>query len=351
MRNVDKLLVKMTATTAQVIRVIDEGEAQVALMVDDDNQLKHAVTDGDIRRAIIAGVALDAPLAPFLADGFIHVDSNMNEAGILSMMGAHNVHQIPVLDSGRLVGLHVLDDLIAKDKPDLEVVIMAGGLGTRLLPLTENCPKPMLKLGGRPILEIIINSLVKDGVTKIYLSVNYLKEVIMEYFGDGAQFGVEIEYLIERSPLGTAGALTLIDKIDKPILVMNGDVLTRVDYRKLLDSHISSGVSCTVCVRKHVVEVPFGVVDMDDMNILGVTEKPVFEHFVNAGIYVLDSSILSVLEKGRRTDMPDLLKQIIGMDKPVQGFPVYEYWLDIGRHGELDQAKKDYHDIALFDQS
>ncbi len=348
MRSIDNLTVSLTANAEQVIRVIDECGSQIALMVDGSGKLKRVVTDGDIRRAIIKGATLKDKIQPYIDSDFIYVEDGTSQASVLAMMKKHNIHQIPVLHNEKPIGIHVLDDLITDSKPEVEVVIMAGGLGTRLRPLTEECPKPMLKLGGQPILEIIINSLVKEGIPRIHLSVNYLKEVIIDYFGDGSQFGVEIEYLVEEQPLGTAGALTLIDKPEKPILVMNGDVLTRVDYGRLIESHLNSKAHCTVCVRKHVVEVSFGVVEMEGDAISGIIEKPTFEHFVNAGIYVLSPKIVNGLESGKRIDMPEVLSNVMARKQKVHGFPVYEYWLDIGRHGQLAQADKDYTDPTFF---
>ncbi|NKB75851.1 MAG: CBS domain-containing protein [Gammaproteobacteria bacterium] len=348
MRLIDNLTVSVTANTEQVIRVIDECGSQIALLIDESGELKGVVTDGDIRRAIIKGATLKDKIQPYIDSDFISVDHETSQASVLVMMKKYNIHQIPVLRNGKPIGVHVLDDLITESRPDVEVVIMAGGLGTRLRPLTEECPKPMLKLGGQPILEIIINSLVKEGITKIHLSVNYLKGVIVDYFGDGSKFGVEIQYLIEENPLGTAGALTLMNRPDKPILVMNGDVLTKVDYGRLIDSHLKSEAQCSVCVRKHVVEVPFGVVQMEGDVISGITEKPTFEHFVNAGIYVLNPEIVIDLEAGKRIDMPELLLDVMDKKMKVHGFPVYEYWLDIGRHQQLAQADKDYTDPSFF---
>jgi NDP-sugar pyrophosphorylase family protein len=219
------------------------------------------------------------------------------------------------------------------------VVLMAGGKGERLRPLTADCPKPMLAIGGKPMLEIILQQCVEAGFKHFYLSVNYLKQQIIDHFGDGSHWGVEVRYLEEHSPLGTGGALGLLPQIpEHPLLVMNGDVLTRVDFKQLMNFHQEHAAEATMCVREHVTQIPYGVVQLNGTNVAGLEEKPLLSHFVNAGIYVLNPSVLALLEPHKACDMPNLLKRTKERGGQVSAFPIHEYWLDIGHPETLQQA-------------
>jgi NDP-sugar pyrophosphorylase family protein len=247
---------------------------------------------------------------------------------------------LPVLNAdGGLVRLEYLDELLQNVQKNVNVVVMAGGRGTRLLPLTADCPKPMLKIGGRPILETIVRELVGQGMLDITISVNYLREYIVNYFGDGSQFGANINYLEEHEPMGTAGALANFAPSTDNVLVMNGDVLSSVDYKGLLDFHQGSSAACTMCVRKYTTQVPYGVVSIESEQIIDLIEKPVLEQYVNAGIYVLDAQILDNFKPEGRKDMTELVLDLINSDFLVSGFPLYEDWLDIGDMSELMRAR------------
>jgi NDP-sugar pyrophosphorylase family protein len=254
------------------------------------------------------------------------------------------LHQIPVLDSeGRVLRLHLLEDLLSARPVENWAVLMAGGLGTRLLPFTEKSPKPMLRVAGRPMLEIVLARCLEAGVQRVFISVNHLKEQIIDYFGDGSRWGTSIEYLIEDKPLGTAGALALLPPaLSSPILVVNGDVLTRVDFGHLLRFHAEHRASATICVRAHDIQVPYGVVETDGMILRAIREKPIFTHYINAGIYVLNPEVVSLVSPGERKDMPALLTEVCGRGRDVAVCPIHEYWLDTGHPEALAQANGDW---------
>lgn len=222
---------------------------------------------------------------------------------------------------------------------------MAGGFGKRLYPLTQDCPKPMLKVGGKPILELILQSLVDAGFHRFYISTHYLPEMIREHFGDGSKWKVSIQYVHEDEPLGTGGALGLLPAgaIELPMILMNGDLLTRVDYRSLLEFHQRHQGAATLCVSEYESQVPYGVIQSEGHRITQIVEKPIQRFFVSAGIYILSPELIGRVAPGRRIDMPTLLQQEIGAGREVSMFPVHEYWLDIGRMDDLRRAQEDIH--------
>jgi len=245
-----------------------------------------------------------------------------------------------------LVGLHLFNELKQSKRKETPVVIMAGGLGTRLSPLTDNCPKPMLEVGGKPILELIIDSLKKQGFYQFYIAVNYLSEQISDYFGNGEKFSIQVEYIREEKRLGTAGALSLLpstfaDTAEK-LIVLNGDVLTRVNFNSLLHFHDNTQSDATVCVRDYDVQIPFGVIDIEQNKVTQIVEKPIHKYFVNAGIYCINTKQLAKIPNNEYLDMPDLLSNLMLNDAGVNAFPVHEYWVDIGRHEQLEKAKEDF---------
>jgi NDP-sugar pyrophosphorylase family protein len=272
---------------------------------------------------------------------------------VLALMRRHSIDQLPVVDAaGFLIGLFVLDDLLGQPVAGLPnpVVLMAGGRGTRLRPLTDNCPKPMLRVAGKPILESILEQAISAGLADFHLAVNHLKEQIRDHFGDGSRWGVRIQYIEETFPLGTAGALQLLPKQARegpPMLVMNGDVLTRLNLAQLLDFHASHGAAATLCVRSHDVVIPFGVVEAEGCDLVDFREKPVLRHQVNAGIYVLDPSLLSLIPAGEPMDMPTLLLAARQAGRRVAVCPIHEYWCDIGRPETLQQAHQDWAQLEL----
>ena len=340
MRDLVDYLVRPDASLREVIQIIDRGAAQIALVVDAKNKLLGVITDGDIRRAMLRNESLMGLAESIMFRDFRALPTTATEEEALAFMRLEKLHQIPAIDEqGRLVRLFLLEELIKPKKRPNPVVIMAGGEGKRLRPLTQDCPKPMLRVGGKPLLEIILEQCIDAGFKHFYLSVNYLKEQIKDHFGDGMRWHVRIDYLEETQPLGTGGALSLLPhKPTEPLLVLNADVLTRVDYGRLLRFHDEQQAAATLCVREYTTEIPYGVVCMDGLNVLTLEEKPVIDHYVNAGVYLLDPALLDLVPQDRFFDMPTLLEKAMQHQHRVSAFPIHEYWLDVGRPETLERA-------------
>lgn len=329
-----------------VLGVIDRNRRGIALVVDAGRRLLGTITDGDLRRAILAGLPLETPVSAVLerkAEAApVTAPIAADHATLLACLREHTIRQLPLLDTaGCVAGLVTLDDLLPEEVLPLQAVIMAGGFGQRLRPLTEQMPKPMLPIGEKPVMELIINQLRDSGVHKVNVTTHFQPEKIRDYFGDGATFGVDLRYVPEESPLGTAGALSLMEATDEPLLVINGDILTEVDFRAMLAFHREHAADLTVGVRQYDFQVPYGVIDSDGERVTGVHEKPVLNFFVNAGIYLLEPSVHAHIPSGRRFDMTDLIKALIAAGRPVASFPIVEYWLDIGQHADYRQAQED----------
>jgi dTDP-glucose pyrophosphorylase len=322
------------------MRIIDRGAAQIALVVDDQKRLLGTLTDGDIRRGLLHGETLETPVERLMNRQFRFVRSGEDQAAVLEMMRREVLRQIPVLDEqGRVVELLLLQELLAPAHLPNAVVIMAGGKGTRLRPHTEHCPKPMLPVDGKPMLEILLEQCIASGFRQFYLSVNYLKEQIIGHFGDGKAWEVSIDYLVEDEPLGTAGSLQLLPgSVQEPFLVMNGDVLTRLNPSQLLRFHFEHEAAATLCVREHVVTVPFGVVKTKGVELAGFEEKPSYRQLVNAGVYVINPQLLPLLPSDQATDMPTLLQSAQQVGHRVAVCPIHEYWIDVGRPETLEEA-------------
>ena len=322
------------------MRIIDKGAAQIALVVDEQKRLLGTLTDGDIRRGLLHGATLDAPVELLMNRKFRSVRCSDDRVSVLEMMRRDVLRQIPVLDEqDRVVELLLLQELLNPQQLSNAVVIMAGGKGTRLRPYTESCPKPMLPVGDQPILEILLEQCIASGFRTFYFSVNYLKEQIIEYFADGSRWGVSINYLVENEPLGTAGSLQLLpDSLTEPLLVLNGDVLTRLDPSQLLHFHSEHHAKATLCVREHELTVPFGVVQTNGVELADFDEKPTYRNQVNAGVYVIDPQLLTLLRPHQFTDMPSLLLDAQDAGHRVVVCPIHEYWLDVGRPETLREA-------------
>lgn len=335
------------ATIRDTLRIIDASAMQIALVVDKDNRLLGTVTDGDIRRGILIGISLDDVVTKVMNPSPVFSTRQQSAEAIFSLMKRKKIHQIPILDDdGCLWGIEILDDLIHSSQRLNWVVLMAGGLGTRLRPLTNDVPKPMLKIGSKPVLEIIIENLIEFGFNKFFLAVNYKAETVIEHFGDGSRWQVDIQYLHETKRLGTAGALSLLsDNPVQPVLVMNGDLLTKVNFNHLIDFHVSHAVEATMCVREHDVQVPYGVVKVKDHAIESIVEKPMQRVFVNAGIYILNPSVVETIPKNAFFDMPDLFDDMIKRKKKTAAFPILEYWIDIGKIEDFRKADGEFYQI------
>ena len=335
-----ELEVRPSEPLRSAIALIDRGAVQIAFVTDTERRLLGTVTDGDVRRALLRGETLEAPVEQVMNRGFRYLPATATEADALKFMRQHSLHHIPALDrDGRIVHLFLLDELV-KPKPVANpVVVMAGGEGKRLRPLTEECPKPMLPVGGRPLLQIILEQCVEAGFRNFYFSVSYLKEMIKDHFEDGSRWGANITYLEENRPLGTAGSLSLLPETPTmPLLVLNGDVLTRVDYLRLLRFHSEQAASATLCVREHATQIPYGVVRLDDLRVLTLEEKPVLSHYVNAGIYLLEPRLLQFVPANSYFDMTSLLEKAVEAQCRVSAFPIHEYWVDVGVPETLEQA-------------
>ena len=344
MKDFSNVFVKPDVTIAEAINIIDKGASQIALVVDAENRLLGTLTDGDIRRGLIHGETLESRVEDVMHRDFLSIPESLSENRALRLMREEGLQQIPVLDpEGHVVRLFLLEEFYKAKNRSNWVVIMAGGLGKRLRPLTESCPKPMLRIGDKPILEIILEQCVDSGFMKFYISVNYLKHQIIEYFGNGARWGADIHYLEEDKPLGTAGALaSLPERPDKPILVMNGDVLTHVNLEKLFLFHQENSASATICVSEYKTPIPYGVVFTEGSQVLSIEEKPEMRHNINSGVYVLNPELLELLSPKQQCDMPQLLTRGLKRNHSVIAFPVHEYWLDVGHKETLDQANGDW---------
>jgi len=335
-------LVKGNVTLESAIEVLDKAALRIALVVDDEGRLQGTLTDGDVRRALLKHMSLATPVSEVMNANPRTAEQSWTESRILAVMEQYELLQMPVVDSqGRLVGLENLHDLLNKHRHDNPVFLMAGGFGTRLRPLTNNCPKPMLRVGDKPILEQILLNFVEAGFHRFYISTHYMPEVIREYFGNGDKWGVTIQYVHEEEPLGTGGALGLLphDEINEPMFMMNGDLLTSLNLHSFLEFHESHGSLATMCVREYEHQVPYGVITSEGTRIRSMVEKPVQRFFINAGIYLLAPELVKSVIPGTRIDMPTLLEQQIEKDKPVNMFPIHEYWLDIGRMDDFHKAQ------------
>jgi dTDP-glucose pyrophosphorylase len=344
MSDFSALVIRPVASIRDAIRVIDHGAQQVALVTDEGGALQGTVTDGDIRRGLLRGESMDAPVERVMRRDFRALPEGASAEDAMALMRRELLHQVPVLDAGgRVVRLITLEDLLQPQPRSNWVVLMAGGQGQRLRPLTDSVPKPMLTVGGRPILELMLERCSEAGFGKFFVSVNYLKDRIVEHFGDGSRWGVDVTYLSEERPLGTAGSLGLLkESPSEPIIVMNGDVLSRVDLAGLLRFHQEHLAAVTVCVREYETRIPFGVVESDGVFMTTYSEKPIMTHHVSAGIYVLAPEVLALVKAGEPMDMPQLLQLAQSRGHRIAVFPIHEYWLDIGNAASLETANGDW---------
>lgn len=343
-KNWRSVLVHPETTLLETIKTLDKGALRIALVVTEDNRLVGVVTDGNIRRGLLNHIGMNEPVKKIMHPNPVTAKASDSREHILSLMGARDIEHIPVLDeAGVIIGLEILHRLTRPEPRDNWVVLMAGGLGSRLGPLTKECPKPLLRVGPKPILEVILESFLEYGFKRFYLSVNYRKNMIQEYFGDGSSWGAEIRYLEEKERLGTAGSLSLLpERPELPFFVMNGDLLTRINFQHILDFHAKHQAHATLCVRRVEQTVPFGVVEMAQHRLVNIEEKPVHNYFVNAGIYLLDPGLLPLIPNNRYLDMPDLFRKAIKNGHETAAFPFLDYWMDIGQMGDFNKACQEY---------
>ncbi len=333
------------ATIRDAMALIDRNQRGIALVVDAETRLIATVTDGDIRRALLAGREAGLSLGGLLAGQVrspIFAEASAERGQLLHMMREHRIRQIPLLDElRRVVTVATLDDLLADDILPLQAVIMAGGEGTRLRPLTEDLPKSMLPIGDRPLMEHTLDRLRESGIRHVSVTTRYKGEKIRDYFGDGSSFGLDVSYVAEDQPLGTAGALSRLAPMTGPVLVINGDIISDVDYRAMLAFHVEARADATVAVRRLDLPVPYGLVETEGVRILRVREKPLLSIYVSGGIYLLESTAFRFVPHEARFDMTDLLEVLIAKGREVVSYPIVEYWLDIGRPEDYAQAQRD----------
>ena len=328
------------ASIEQAIRRLNDAALQIVMVVNSAGQLVGTITDGDIRRALLRGLSVAAAADDIVARQALVVPPDMRPESVMQLMRANRIHQLPVVDEQRrVVGLHLWDEISGPSERANLMVIMAGGLGTRLAPHTETCPKPLLPVAGKPMLEHIIERAMDEGFSRFVLAVRYLGHMIEAHFGNGSRWGVRIDYLREDEPLGTAGALGLLTPRPKlPFVVTNGDVLTDIRYGELLDFHVRNYARATMAVRMYEWQHPFGVVHTEGIDIVGFEEKPVHRSHVNAGVYALDPAALDALPAGKRCDMPTLFEAVRAHEGLTVVYPMHEPWLDVGRPSDYAEA-------------
>ncbi len=345
MKNIKKISIRTNNSGFEALRALEEGGCQIVLVLDDKNKLVGTISDGDVRRTLINGKSLDILASEIMCKKFIFVKEKEKNKNILELMKENLINQIPILkENGEVSELVLLQELIPSSKTIINrVLIMAGGIGSRLRPYTENCPKPMLKVGDKPILEILLEQLIEAGFKNFYFSVNYLKEKIINHFQNGEKWNVNITYLIEKEPLGTAGSLSLLnEEFNEPFIVMNGDILTKFNLNRLIKFHNMNNSFATLCVREHEIKIPFGVIESNGLEFKKILEKPTYRKFVNAGVYTFDPSVIKYISKGKKMDMPELFVKLKDLSKKVLVCPIHEYWIDIGRHETLKEADKSW---------
>jgi len=335
-----RCLLSSEANIRDAISILDTAGLRIVLVVDEVDKLVGTISDGDIRRGLLKGLTLDSSIESITHHDALVVPPELGRDMVAKLMTANMIQQIPIVDEQQhVIGLHLWDKIIMPSTHSNIMVIMAGGKGIRLHPQTENCPKPLLPIGGKPILEHIINHAKIEGFKHFILAIYYLGHMIEDYFGDGERFGVKIEYLREESPLGTAGALSLLNPVpDSPFIVTNGDVITDIRYGELLEFHQMQNAEATMAVRSYEWQNPFGVVHTKGIDIISYEEKPVIRSHINAGVYVIEPSALRHLEYSIPCDMPTLFELIQKKLDRVVAYPIHENWLDVGRPVDLASA-------------
>lgn len=347
MKNWEQILVESGTTVRDALIRINQAGTQMALVVDSQRRLLGTLSDGDVRRALISGLGIGDGVEQAMNKAPRTLAAHESRAAARSLMKQLGLHQIPIVDhEGVVVGLATVDDFFVPVARDNPVVVMAGGLGSRLKELTAATPKPMLKVGARPLLETILRSYIDQGFRRFYLAVNYKAEVIESYFGDGRRLGVHIEYLRESKRMGTAGALSMLPQPPPaPFFVVNGDLLAKLDYVDMLDQHLAAGAAATMAVREYEFQIPYGVVREEDGSIERIEEKPIHRSLVSAGIYVLSPEVLGLVPADTCLDMPALFAAVIAGKMRTRSYRVSGYWMDVGRMADYERANRDYPEI------
>lgn len=343
MKSIEKIKIYKNDKIKRALEVISAGAFRIAIVVDQNNKLLGILTDGHIRRGLLKGLTIDSSVNSLIFTKPFTAKINDTRDKLLKIALSKKIYQIPVVDrQGKAIGIHILDELIKDKIKSNKVVIMAGGKGKRLRPLTKNIPKPMLKIGNKPILQRIIDRFKESGYENFIICVNHKSNIIKKYFGNGLKFGVKIEYIQEKKRMGTAGALSLIKyKLQEPFFVINGDLMINLDFEKMLDFHNENNSKATMCITEYNLELPYGEVKLKNENIISIEEKPLHKIFVNAGVYILDPKCIKLVPK-KFYDMPSLFKKIISKKNKTILFPIHEYWLDVGRIDDYKKAKVEY---------
>ncbi len=336
-----KAILPTHASIGQAISNLEQVAIKIVLVVNEAGELEGTISDGDIRRGLLKGFDLNSPITNVIHRNSLVVPPGMAREMVMQLMVANKIQQIPAVDENHhVVGLHLWDEIATPPVRPNIMVIMAGGKGTRLRPHTENCPKPMLPIAGKPMLEHIIERAKLEGFSHFVLAVHYLSHMIEEHFGNGDNMGIKIDYLRENSPLGTAGALSLLNPIpEQAFVVTNGDVITDIQYGELLDFHLRQNAAATMAVRMHEWQHPFGVVQTQGIEIVGFEEKPIARSHINAGVYALEPKALCALSQDERCDMPALFERLQAQSKRTVAYPMHEPWLDVGRPEDLKNAR------------
>lgn len=345
---IESLLVHQDASILKTIEILDKSGYGIVLITDENSRLIGLITDGDVRRGLLRGISLNDSVQKIMTTNFTFVTTGYSQTLINNLFQTKPIKHIPVLNKHmNPVDIILKDDVHDKPCHNNYTIIMAGGLGTRLRPLTNEIPKPMLKVGTKPILETIIDQLKSYGFINIILSVNYKAEMIEHYFQDGSNFGVNISYLHEDKPLGTGGAIKLAqDKLRESFFVINGDLLTKLHFDSFLDHHLSHGNLLTIATRKQELQIPYGVVDLENDQVVKLVEKPVHQYFINGGMYCVEPQVLRHIPDDTFFNMTDLASCLLRNHNRIGSFPIHEYWMDIGQMNDYYQANSDYN--ALF---
>lgn len=341
--NLEGLYVSPNDSLRVAIETIGINRNKFVLVLNNEDKLLGSITDGDIRRALLAGFNLDSLSSEIMNRNPVFVQEQTHVSHILEIMSETGIRHMPVISSEkRVIGLITFDEMLIPERISTPVILMAGGKGQRLYPLTKDVPKPMLPVGDTPILGIILEKLKTQGFNDVRISVNYLKEIIIDYVGDGREFGLNVTYLHEDQPLGTAGALASVKQsLNEAFIVMNSDLLTQVDLRELLRFHHRNNAQATIGVREHVIQIPFGVVDVEGTSVVSLSEKPLHRSLVSAGIYALEPESISTLNVNEYCDMPTLLGNLMGQNKKISAYTIHESWLDVGRPEDLNKARQE----------
>lgn len=346
MKDIEKIKIFTTSTIEKSLSVIDSGAVKIALVVDNGDKLLGTLTDGDIRRGLLRKKTLNDTIEDIYFKSPVTAKKGSSRKELLRLCSINKISQVPIIHDHKVIDLFITDDELSKKEHENNVILMVGGLGARLRPLTEKTPKPMLNVGDKPILQTIVKGFVNSGFTNITMCLGYKANLIQDYFQDGSDFGASIKYVIEEKRMGTAGALTLLKKsLNKPFFVMNGDLLTNINFEKMLDFHELNNSQATMGVREYDIEVPYGVVNLNNEIITSIEEKPVHSFFVNAGVYLLEPDCINLIPNDEFYDMPSLFEKLIKNNKKTISFPLKEYWLDIGRVVDYEKANREYDNI------